>query len=236
MVRLGSDGIAACHPLHAFHLLNNFTLCHGAIDIGATGPASAFFSRGGGTVIALMEAIHAVADGDCERALAGGADSALHPVTWAELARCGLAERGLVPGEGAALLAIAPAGHTAALAHVVDVRLYRLDAGPWPQAEALCALPFAAQVHAGPEADVVVIAAWCPAVEEQLAALAAAIHPGAAVLRVNRVLGETLAASAALAWIVAVDCLQGGAHRTARVLSAGPDGDLGDVLLRAEAP
>ena len=54
---------------------------------GARAPNAALFSRGVGTVLALAEAHHAVASGECELALGGGADSALHPVTWAELRR-----------------------------------------------------------------------------------------------------------------------------------------------------
>jgi len=109
--RLGREGLAACTPLLAFQLMNNFTLCHGAIQEGLAGPNAAFFSRGAGTVLALCEALAALDEGDCERAVAGAADSALHPVTWAELTREGRAAR--PPSEAAALLALSAAPHGA---------------------------------------------------------------------------------------------------------------------------
>ena len=87
--QFGSEGLAACNPLFAFQLMNNFTLCHGAILNGTGGANGAFFSRGTGTVAALAEARWHIAAGECARALAGGADSALHPVTWAQLLRDG---------------------------------------------------------------------------------------------------------------------------------------------------
>jgi 3-oxoacyl-(acyl-carrier-protein) synthase len=101
LVRFGEHGLGACNPLLAFQLMNNFTMCHGAILEGIGGPNAALFSRGAGTTAALIEAVHAIAGGDCEHAIAGGADCALHPVTRAELARDGFVERGLVPAEGA---------------------------------------------------------------------------------------------------------------------------------------
>jgi hypothetical protein len=100
LARLGADGLLASNPLDTFRVLNNFTMCHGAILEGTTGPNGAFFSRGTGTVHALAEAVHAIESGDCERALAGGSDTALHPATWAELARDGFTD--LVPSAGAA--------------------------------------------------------------------------------------------------------------------------------------
>src|SRR6187399_521063 len=122
LTRFGNQGLAAVNPLFAFQLMNNFTLCHSAISHGTQGPNAAFFSRGTGTVVALLEAAYAILEDDCGRALAGGADSAVHCVTWAELVREGWSERGLVPGEGAALLALAhpdaPSGALGFLDHV----------------------------------------------------------------------------------------------------------------------
>jgi len=102
----GDRGLAACNPLLAFQLMNNFTLAHGAILEGLGGPNGAVFSRGSGTTAALVEAVHAIASGDCDRAVAGGADAPTHPVTRAELSREGFVERGLIPADGAALLAL----------------------------------------------------------------------------------------------------------------------------------
>lgn len=104
LARFGGPGLAACNPLLAFQLMNNFTMAHAAIHAGVgTGACGALFSRGVGTVHALAEAIAAVEDGEAAVAIAGGADSAHHPVTLAELARGGW--RGAA-GEGAALLAV----------------------------------------------------------------------------------------------------------------------------------
>lgn len=98
---LGRVGLRAVNPLFAFQLMNNFTLCHPAILHGIRGPNAALLSRGAGTVIALDEARRAILDGECTRALAGGADSALHPVTAAELR-----DHPAPLAEGAAILAL----------------------------------------------------------------------------------------------------------------------------------
>jgi 3-oxoacyl-[acyl-carrier-protein] synthase II len=97
------EGLGAVNPLLAFRLMNNFTLCHGAIAAGLGGPSGAYFSRGPGTASALRAAVRALEDGDCARALVGGADSALHPVTQAELAREGRLGDW---AEGAAMIAL----------------------------------------------------------------------------------------------------------------------------------
>lgn len=168
LARFGEQGLAAVNPLFAFQLMNNFTLCHSAIFHGTQGPNAAFFSRGTGTVIALLEAAHAVADEECSRALAGGADSSVHSVTWAELVREGWAERGLVPGEGAALLALArptaPGRALGLLDHVsVGARSAEteLDGSP---------------------IDAVIVAPWGPPARDALLSLASAKLPGRPVL------------------------------------------------------
>jgi len=114
--RLGTQGLQACHPLFTFQLMNNFTLCHGAIALGLQGPNAAFFSRGEGTWCALEEAVYALEDGRCSDVIAGGADSALHAATWVEL-RNALHPSVPVPSEGAAMLRLStsPKG---ALAHI----------------------------------------------------------------------------------------------------------------------
>jgi hypothetical protein len=121
LARLGRTGLSACTPLLAFQLMNNYTLCHGAILEGLGGPNAAFFARGGGTTVALLEAAAAIEDGDCARAVAGGADTALHPVTWAELRREG--HDAVAAAEGAALLALARAPGPRPLARLEWVTL-----------------------------------------------------------------------------------------------------------------
>lgn len=73
--RFAHKGVAACNPLLAFQLMNNFTLCHGAIREGLQGPNGAFY---GGATAALAAAIQALEEAPF--ALVGAADSALHPV------------------------------------------------------------------------------------------------------------------------------------------------------------
>ena len=210
------EGITACNPLFAFQLMNNFTLCHGTILEGVGGPNGAFFSRGGGTVRALREAVATVRTGECERALAGGSDSALHPVTWAELGREGFAARGLVPGEGAGLLALSSRPDDTALAWLERCEVLPLDG--------LSRVLTESQGRV----DTVLTAAWGPGMAGELGGEAARL--GVPVSDTVRVLGETLAASPALAWAAAVDLLAQGPRRVL-VLSLGVDGELGLVEL-----
>lgn len=208
--RLGDRGLLACNPLFTFQTLNNFSLCHGAILEGLGGPNAAFFSRGSGTAVALAEALHAVRAGDCDRALAGGADTALHPLTWAELQRGGFAAQGLLPGEGAAVLALAqeaarPIGWLESCAAI--------GAG---EDAALLDLPA--------RAELVVLAPWGAPPRAALTELAGSRYPGAAIVDLSRCLGDSLAAAPALAWVVALDLLRPGER--AVVLTCGVDGEV----------
>lgn len=212
MERLGAEGILASNPLHTFHVLNNFTMCHGAILEGIGGPNGVFFSRGAGTVHALAEAVHALSSGDCARALAGGADTALHPVTWAELVREGRAAAGLVPSEGAGVVALAALGAEDAALAIVEHAGVEADA------------------RAAAGAEVVVIAPWGEPPRTRLRELAG----GAEIIDVTARRGEALAATPALAWLAGLDRIVGGVRRVA-VLSMGPDDELGVVVLGAVA-
>ncbi len=145
LTALLTEGLGACSPLLAFQLMNNFVLCHAAIGEGVGGPSGAFFSRGAGTTMALCEALAALEEGDCKRAIAGGADSALHAVTRAELRREGHAAP---PSEGAAYLALRRDGEGLALVEasvrarpfVADVIL-RLDEVAAAMGQSLAAGP-----------------------------------------------------------------------------------------------
>jgi 3-oxoacyl-(acyl-carrier-protein) synthase len=213
LARLGDRGLAACNPLFTFQTLNNFSLCHGAILEGLGGPNAAFFSRGSGTTLALAEAFHAIRAGDCDRAVAGGADTALHPVTWAELRRDGFAARGFLPGEGAALLALSSEGAPA---------LGLL--------EGCGAIGSTSDLPA--RADLVVLAPWGSPPRAVLRDMAATRYPDAPVVDAAAGLGDALAAAPALAWVVALDLLRPGER--AVVLSAGTDGDLTSAVFRKE--
>ncbi len=239
LTRCGHEGLAAATPLFAFQLMNNFTLCHGAILEGVGGANAALFSRGAGTVLALGEAMAALAHGDCELALAGGADSALHPATRAELVRDGYVADGLVCAEGAGLLLLGP---EAGAREVID------GCWVWPAAarargdsdaaRALFGLGdrvAAAEREVGGDFDLVVVTAWGHAAADQL--LTAAARLGRRVIDAGAGLGETLAAAPALGWLVALDVLRSKAGGPARalVLSAGCDGALGAVTMQAGA-
>jgi hypothetical protein len=244
--RFGDAGLAAANPLFAFQLMNNFTLCHGAILAGLHGPNGAFFSRGAGTVTALREAAFAVASGDAPAALAGGADSALHPVTTAELGRAGWIARGLAPAEGAALLALATQAPPSGAACIRLARAEVHVARDRTLADVATAVlrTRAGEIDDGGAAGersprAIVICACEPAVGAALtAATATAVEVrGAEILDAAAVLGESLAAAPALGWVIACDWLR--EHEREReparaiVLSAGIDGDLGVAELVA---
>lgn len=228
--RLGSRGLYTINPLLTFQCLSNFTLCHGAILLGLGGPNGAFFSRGGGTVAALQEALWAVATGACPGALAGGADSALHPVTLAELRRDGALGAGLVPSEGAAVLALAPAEETAApLAIIERCQLH-------PLRGTSLAPVLAALLPALSPFDAAVVAPWGTEARAVLAAALAGLAPAVRAYDLSAALGESLAATPALAWAAAADLMQAEpAPARVLVLTVGPDGELGEVLLRRPA-
>jgi hypothetical protein len=227
--RLGAEGLAASNPLFTFHVLNNFTLCHGAIREGLSGPNAALFSRGGGTVTALREAAAAIAAGDCDRALAGGADTAAYPVTWSELRRDGFADRGLLPGEGAALIALERAGVCAAPLGFVEQAV--LHAG---RRRSLGEVLARAVTGAPRGIDRILIAPWGEPARAVLARFADEAFAGVPVDDVTRSLGEALAATPALAWAAAIDRVVSGDARRVLVVSAGVDGDVGVVTLARE--
>ena len=81
--------------------------------------------------------------------------------------------------------------------------------------------------------DLVVIAPWGPPAADALRGWASVTFPGARVVS-TAALGESLAASAALAVIAAADLLEQRGGR-AVVLTLGVDGDPGVVVLSREA-
>ena len=209
--RLGDQGLMACNPLFTFQTLNN----------------AAFFSRGSGTAVALAEALHALREGDCDRAIAGGADTALHPVTWAELRREGFSAQGLVPGEGAAVLALARGTSSRALGLLEScTAIAGAQAGTTPVSGELELLP--------QRADLVVIAPWGAPARAWLGDVAVTRYAGAAIVDVSLRLGDSLAATPALAWVAALDLLRPGER--AVVLTLDVDGDLTAAVFRKESP
>jgi len=218
-------GLAAANPLFAFHLLDNFSLCHGAILEGLCGPNAAFFSRGGGTVTALIEGLQALCEGDCSRALAGGADTALYPGTWMELKREGWAAAGLVPGEGAAWLALeTSAGRPLA-------RIDRCLLVP-PRLAGMGSALAEVRPLVAAGVDAVVISPWGAPSRDALEEWGRVDVAGASVVDASRLFGEALAASAALGWALALDLVARGAS-CVLALVAGIDGELGAVRFRS---
>ena len=236
--RFGTRGLAACNPLLAFQLMNNFTLCHAAIHAQLGGPNGALFSRGAGTVHAIAEAVHAVASGDCDRAIAGGADAPTHPATRAELAREGhthpLRDAAAVIGLAVATpgAVVVERGRTASgrgrrVAEAVD--------------EAVSGRPVANAAGARPDAaagglpdldriDLAVIAPSGSAAEDALRSWLAVRAPAARVIACP---DDSLAAAMAIAVVTAAEQLASGER--ALVLGLGADGDPGAIVLAKEA-
>jgi 3-oxoacyl-(acyl-carrier-protein) synthase len=229
--RFGDRGLAACNPLLAFQLMNNFTMCHGAILETIGGCNSAVFSRGAGTIAALGEAVHAVRAGECDRAIAGAADMATHPVTVAELTRDGFIARGLVPADGAALVLLERAPPDEA-AVIIEGCAHASGRGSH-LGEAIDAAVARAQ-RTRSEVGHVVIAPWGPPAGDALRSLVAARWPDAAVVD-TAALGDSLAASPALAVIAGVDLLASSPGHVV-VVTLGVDGDPGIVSLSRGAP
>ena len=245
LARFGERGLGACNPLLAFQLMNNFTLCHGAILEGLGGPNGALFSRGAGTTAALIEAVHAIRAGDCERAIAGGADSAIAPgdarrARARRLPRARPRARRRVRGLVALAVGRRPARRrssgcgdrerrheclarpsTAAPSHGAIVR-GRDGARP-------------ASRRSTGDVDLVVLAPWGPPAGDALRTWARPRRRGRRRRRLRRRSATRSPPTPALAWVAALDLLARAARRRALVLGAGIDGDVGAVVL-AEAP
>lgn len=230
--RFGNRGLAACNPLLAFQLMNNFTLCHGAIQERLDGPNAAMFSRGAGTTAALIEAVQAIADGDCEHAIAGGADSALHPVTRAELARDGFIEQGMDPAEGAAMLALGAGtplgfvtgcaianGHGRPLVETIADAAARAGVATHDHVELLVGAPWGFPAWQA-------TCAWARRAQDTSISLHQMVWADASLT-----LGDALAASPAIAWAAALDQLIVKQWCRALVVGVGVDGDVGAVMI-----
>jgi len=105
----GERGLAATNPLLSFKILANMPPCLVSIIEGVRGPNMIFTPWEGQTGHALCEAWRAVSEGEVECALAGGADAAAHPFTFAYLRQAGLLGEGESPANGAAYVVMEPA-------------------------------------------------------------------------------------------------------------------------------
>lgn len=216
--RFGARGLAAANPLLAFQLMNNFTMCHAAIHAQLGGPNGALFSRGAGTVHAIAEAVHAVASGECERAIAGGADAPTHPATVAELARSGYTH---VVRDAAAVL-----GLEVATPGAVIVERCRVASGR--------GRPIGTAVDAAvgdlSACDLAVLAPAGPRADDALRSWLGARVPAARIIACS---DDSLAAAMATAVVRATEQLADGER--ALVLGLGVDHDPSAVVLAKEA-
>jgi hypothetical protein len=77
----------------------------------------------------------------------------------------------------------------------------------------------------------VVLAPWGASARATLREAAEARFAGAALLDISLGLGDSLAATPALAWVAALDLLVSGEAERALILNAGTDAAVGAVLL-----
>jgi len=106
VARLAEHGLAMMNPLSSLKTLPNMPLAHVAIRLGARGPNLALSPDAAAAELAIDEAWSAVAQGECDRALAGGADCLTSLAGFSLAWRLGALADGLPPGEGAAFLVL----------------------------------------------------------------------------------------------------------------------------------
>ncbi len=104
VARLAERGLSRLNPLASLRTLPNMPLAHLAIRLSARGPNLALSPDAAATELALEEARLAVAEGECDRALAGGADSLVGLAGFSLAWRLGRLGPDRPPGEGAAFL------------------------------------------------------------------------------------------------------------------------------------
>jgi len=95
--------LSGLSPLWLLVHLPNMVSAHVAIQLEARGPNTTVMTGWAAGLQAVHEGAEQVREGAADVVLAGGADSALHPFAFAGLEQAGLLQRGLVPGEGAAM-------------------------------------------------------------------------------------------------------------------------------------
>jgi hypothetical protein len=217
--KLGTDGLAACHPLFAFRIMNNFTLSHPAIAEGVRGANGAFFSRGAATTHALVEAAWAIHEAQCERAIVLGADAAEHALTVEELRREGHTID--TPSEAAAALLVATARDASAKAFIVDATSARLD----PHVDMRSAL---SAIDLQSDTTIAIIA------DAGLRAEALASLRTKHVVDLVAVCGSLLAAGPIVGACLAVDRITQGHDARCAVLSVDWDGALSQKTFAAK--
>jgi 3-oxoacyl-(acyl-carrier-protein) synthase len=102
----GSRGLAATNPLLSFKILANMPACLVSILECVRGPNYIFTPWEGQTASALVEAWHAVRNGEVDCALAGAADCAAHPSVYVFLKQAGHLREGQYAASAAAYLVL----------------------------------------------------------------------------------------------------------------------------------
>jgi len=124
----GEKGLAATNPLVSFRVLANMPGCLVSLMEGIRGPSYIFSPWEGQTGAALIEAWRAVASGEVDAALAGGADAAAHSGRFVYLRQAGLIGSDEFPASGAAYVVMeraetAPREGHAPYADITDMSL-----------------------------------------------------------------------------------------------------------------
>jgi 3-oxoacyl-(acyl-carrier-protein) synthase len=115
--KLASAGMDAMNPIASLKTLPNMALAHVAIRLGDAaprGPNAAYSPFDAASLEAVGAAAAAIRSGECDVALAGGADSALSVLGLLTFHRLGIARASAPMGEGAGLLLLEEADRAAA--------------------------------------------------------------------------------------------------------------------------
>ena len=124
----GTEGLGAMFPLWMLKYLPNMAACHISIFYDAQGPNNSITVADASGVVAAAEAFRVIRRDMADVFLVGSTDSKLHPLSVARLSMLGLltadtadpatalkpydaARAGIVPGEGAAVLAMEELSH-----------------------------------------------------------------------------------------------------------------------------
>jgi 3-oxoacyl-[acyl-carrier-protein] synthase II len=131
-LNLGSSGLAAANPLLSFKILANMPPCLASIIEGIKGPNLLFTPWEGQCGAALLEAWQAVATGEVDCALAGGADNATVPTVLAFLRKAELLRADECASAGAGYvvmerLSTALRDHRRIYAKILDIRITPCD-------------------------------------------------------------------------------------------------------------
>lgn len=243
--------LSGLNPLWLLVVLPNLASAHVGIQLGARGPNSTVMTDTAAGLAALGEGASWIETGEADAVLAGGTDTALHPVAWAAFELAGLfapdaSGRRLCPGEGAAVLVLEEREHAIARgARLLGEVLGAATASPVNGEEPAAALSRAAEAaleRAGIAPGTIGVAALDslrPAPERP--ALEAAIcealsgAPPAGLLDLTSPLGHALAASGPTAASLLLSGLAP-AGAVILVASLGLAGQAAALVLRREEP